>query len=131
METIPASHRDLLEAQFATLATVGANGRPQQSIVWFLAEGDNIRISLNSSRQKTINIERNPACSVLIVDPASNYRYVELRGTAKVEPDPEYVFADKVGAKYNSDLRVHDNPGDTRLVVTIVPDRVRALDMRS
>jgi PPOX class probable F420-dependent enzyme len=131
MATIPAPYRDLLEAQFATLATVGANGRPQQSIVWFLAEGDNIRISLNTARQKTINMEHNPACGVLILDPTSNYRYLELRGEAKVEPDPEYVFADKVGAKYNSDLRVHDNPGDTRLVVTIVPDRVRAVDMRS
>ncbi len=33
VETIPASHRDLLDAEVATLATVGANGRPQQSIL--------------------------------------------------------------------------------------------------
>ena len=29
-----------------------------------------------------------------------------LRGDAEVSPDPDYVFADKVGAKYGSDLRV-------------------------
>ena len=39
METIPDSFRDLLTAEFATLATVGKWGGPHQSIVWFLAEG--------------------------------------------------------------------------------------------
>ena len=50
--TIPDSHRDLLGAGVAILATVGASGRPQQSPVWFLADDETIRISLNTSRQK-------------------------------------------------------------------------------
>lgn len=129
METIPASFRDLLDAQIATLATVGANGRPQQSIVWFLAEGDRIRISLNTARQKTANLQKNPACSVLITDPANPYRYLEVRGNAELEPDAGYAFADKVGAKYGSDLRQHDQPGETRVVVTLPPERVRAVNM--
>ncbi len=37
MATAPASHRDLLDGQLATLATVGPDGRPQLSTVWFLA----------------------------------------------------------------------------------------------
>ena len=40
MPDIPASHRDLLDSDFATLATVGPDGRPQVSEVWFLTEGD-------------------------------------------------------------------------------------------
>ncbi|HUC12819.1 MAG TPA: PPOX class F420-dependent oxidoreductase [Acidimicrobiales bacterium] len=128
METIPASHRDLLDAQVATLATVFANGRPQQSIVWFLAEGDTVRISLTSSRQKTVNLKRHPACSLLIVDPTGSQRYLEVRGDAQVEADPDYVFAAKLGAKYNADLRLFDPPGATRVVVTILADRVRAVD---
>lgn len=130
METIPAALRDLLDSQFATLATVAANGRPQQSIVWFLAEGDSIRISLNATRQKTVNLLANPACSLLIVDPATSYRYLEVRGTAAIEADPDNAFADRVGAKYNADLRQYDGPSDTRVIVTIVPQRVRAVDMR-
>jgi PPOX class probable F420-dependent enzyme len=130
METIPASFRDLLDSQFATLATVAANGRPQQSIVWFLAEGDDIRMSLSTSRQKTVNLRANPACSLLIVDPSSSFRYLEVRGTAEIEADADYVFADKLGAKYNADLRQYDQPGDTRVTVSIVPERVRAVDMR-
>lgn len=130
METIPASFSDLLDAQVGTLATVGASGRPQQSIVWFLAEGGTVRLSLASSRQKTANLRRHPACSLLIVDPTVSQRYLEVRGNAQVEDDPDYGFADKLGAKYNADLRLYDPPGETRVAVTIVADRVRAVDMR-
>jgi len=127
---IPENYRDLLAAEVATLATVGADGRPQSSEVWFLAEGDTVSISLNSSRQKMKNLLRNPACSLLILDLGMPYRYLELRGDAEITPDPDYVFADKVGAKYGADLRVHDRPGHTRYVVTIRPTRVNAVNMR-
>ena len=55
---------------------------------------------------------------------ANPYRYLELRGDADITPDDDYVFADKVGAKYGSDLREHDEPGVSRVVVTIRPVRV-------
>lgn len=130
MTEIPAAYRDLLSSEFATLATVGGNGRPQLSEVWFLAEGDTAALSLNTSRQKTRNLARNPACSLLILDLAVPYRYLELRGEAEIAPDPDYVFARKLGAKYNAEFWVHDNPGEARVAVTIRPARIRAVDMR-
>jgi len=126
---IPESHRDLLEARVATFATVGTDGYPQLSEVWFLAEDDVIRLSLNSDRQKTKNIVRHPACTLFILDVANTYRYLELRADALVEPDDDYRFADKVGAKYDSDLRVHDQPGQSRVVVTLNPHKVNAVNM--
>lgn len=130
MPEIPASHRDLLKGDFATLGTVGPDGRPQLSEVWFLAEGDTVGISLNTSRQKTKNLRTNPASSLFILDVAVPYRYLELRGDAEVTPDDDYSFADKVGAKYNADLRQHDQPGQSRVKVVIRPVRVNAVDMR-
>lgn len=129
MTAIPDSHRDLRSAQVGTLATIGPDGRPQLSEVWFLAEGDTVAISLNTSRQKTRNLKANPAVSFLILDLANPYRYLELRGDAEITPDDGYVFADRVGAKYGSDLRAHDQPGESRLVVTIRPRRVNAVNM--
>ena len=129
MPSVPSSHRDLLQASVATLSTIGPDGRPQQSMVWFLADADTIRISLNSSRQKTKNLLANPAVDLLILDLEHTYRYLEVRGDAQVDPDPDYVFADLVGAKYGSDLRAHDRPGQIRVVVTIVPTRINAVDM--
>lgn len=128
--TIPENYRDLLSADVATLGTVGPDGRPQLSEVWFLAEGDTVSISLNSSRQKMKNLLANPAASLFILDLGMPYRYLELRGDAEISADPDYVFADKVGAKYGSDLRAHDQPGQTRYVVTIRPARVNAVNMR-
>jgi PPOX class probable F420-dependent enzyme len=126
---IPTSHRDLLEARVATFATVGVDGYPQLSEVWFLAEDGTIRLSLNDSRQKTKNIVRHPACTLFILDVANTFRYLELRADALVEPDDDYRFADQVGAKYDSDLRAHDQPGQSRVVVTLHPHKVNAVDM--
>ena len=125
MTTIPDSHRDLLNGQVAVLGTIGASGRPQLSGVWFLAEGDTVRLSLNTVRQKVKNLRANPKVSLLIFDNPP-YRYIELRGDAEIAPDDDYEFADKVGAKYGSDLRTRDNPGEKRVVVTIHPQRVVA-----
>jgi PPOX class probable F420-dependent enzyme len=123
MTSIPESHRDLLNEQFLTLGTIGASGRPQLSVVWFLAEGETIKMSLNTARQKVKNLIANPEASVLIAG-TPPYRYVEVRGEAEITPDDGYEFADKVGAKYNADLRTMDKPGEKRVVVTIRPTRV-------
>ncbi|HEY0932730.1 MAG TPA: PPOX class F420-dependent oxidoreductase [Trebonia sp.] len=124
---IPDSHKELLNAQVAVLGTVGASGRPQLSGVWFLADGDTVQLSLSNSRQKTKNLVADPHASLLIFDPASPYRYLELRGDAEVVEDDNYAFADKVGAKYGgADLRERDEPGDVRMIVTIKPTRVVA-----
>ena len=126
MTTIPDSHRDLLNAQVAVLGTIGASGRPQLSGVWFLTEDDAIKFSLNTTRQKVKNLQADPKASVLIFDEKSPYRYLEVRGDAEITPDPDYAFADKIGAKYGADLRERDQPGDTRVVITIRPARVVA-----
>jgi PPOX class probable F420-dependent enzyme len=126
MASIPDSHRDLLTQPVATLATLDQDGRPQLTEVWFLAEDDEVKLSLNTSRQKVRNLQRDPRCSVLLLDLANPYRYVELRGDAVLTPDDDYAFADRLGANYGADLRENDRPGDSRVVVTIRPTRVHA-----
>jgi PPOX class probable F420-dependent enzyme len=130
MPAIPQSHRYLLDGEFATMGTVGPDGRPQLSEVWFLADGDTVRVSLNSTRQKTRNLVANPAVNLFLLDLAMPYRYLEIRGDAEISGDDDYSFADRVGAKYESDLRAHDKPGDKRVVVTVKPTRINAVDMR-
>ncbi len=130
MPEIPASHRDLLDGQYATLATIGPDGRPQLSEVWFLSDGETVSLSLNDSRQKTKNLKANPAANLFLLDLAAPHRYLEIRGDAEVTPDDDYSFADRVGAKYGADLRSRDRPGQARVKVTIRPVRVNAIDLR-
>jgi PPOX class probable F420-dependent enzyme len=131
MPEIPETHHDLLDAWYATLATVGASGRPQLSTVWFLASADGtVQLSVNATRQKAKNMVANPKIALHIQDPSDWARYLELRGDAMVEPDDDYVFADQLGAKYDNDLRDRDRPDERRMVVTINLTRVRAVNMR-
>jgi len=130
MTAFPDSHRDLLDAQVATLATIDRDGLPQLTEVWFLHDEGEIRLSLNTSRRKTRNLVVRPECSLLILDLEGPHRYLEVRGRARIEPDDDYAFADKLGAKYGgADLRAHDRPGESRVVVTVEPVKVHAVDM--
>jgi PPOX class probable F420-dependent enzyme len=128
--TIPESFRDLLSTPCATLGTIGPDGRPQLSEIWFLEDGDSVAMSLNTARQKVKNMLARPECTLFILDPAGPYRYLELRGDADITPDDDYEFADKLGAKYKTDLRRIDQPGQKRVVVRIKVARVNAVDMR-
>lgn len=128
--TIPESFHDLLQSPVATLATIGPDGRPQLSEVWFLADGESVSVSLSTGRQKTKNLQARPAVNLFIVDLNNPMRYLELRGDAEISPDDDYEFAERVGKKYGADLRAYDQPGEKRVVVHIVPTKVNAVDMR-
>src|SRR3954468_23698631 len=130
MTAFPDSHRYLLDGQFATLATLGRDGAPQLTEVWFLHDDGELKLSLNTSRLKTKNLQRRPECSLFLLDLENPYKYVDVRGRARVAPDEDYAFADLVGAKYGgADLRDRDAPGDSWMIVTIEPERVFAVDM--
>ncbi len=129
MKDVPESHRDLLESPVASLATIGKNGHPQLTAVWFYYEDGSIAMSLNSSRQKVKNLADNPYCSLLILDLEVPERYLEIRGKVEVEPD-DGTFVAKVGKKYNVDMSKWDQPGETRIIARIAPTRIRAVDMR-
>jgi PPOX class probable F420-dependent enzyme len=129
MTTIPESHRDLLDAQVATLATIGGDGFPQLTELWFLSDGGELKLSLHTSRLKTRNLMKRPKCSLMLLDLENPYRYLVVRGNARIEPDDDYAFASKLGAKYSADIKAMDQPGDKRVVVTIEPTNIYPVDM--
>lgn len=120
MTTIPETHRDLVENnQVVILTTNGHDGFPQTTALWFLLDDDGeIKLSINTSRQKTRNLQRNDACTLFFMDPASPYRTLEIRAHANVESDPDYALASKVGKKYGADPKEMDQPGESRVAVT-------------
>ena len=129
--TLPESHRDLLQADVAMLATVGRDGFPQVTALWFLLDEDGeLKLSLNITRRKTQNLRAHPECTLFILDRANPYRTVEIRARAELTPDPDYAFARTLGRKYgNADLRAMDQPGEQRVMVTLRPVRVVATDL--
>jgi PPOX class probable F420-dependent enzyme len=129
MADFPESHRDLLDAHFATLATVEPDGLPQLSELWFIHDDGDIKLSLNAARRKSRNLAARPQCALLILDLENPFRYLEVRGTARIEPDRDGSFAHKLHDKYDADVAQYDQPGEERVVVTIEPSRIRPVDM--
>ena len=93
MTTFPDSHTDLLDAQVASLATIGGDGFPQMTELWFLHDDGELKLSLNTARLKTRNLMKSPKCSLMLLDLENPYRYLVVRGNARIEPDDDYAFA--------------------------------------
>jgi PPOX class probable F420-dependent enzyme len=122
MDIIPESYRDLLAAPVAVLATLGPDGYPQVTATWFLFDDDDtLKLSLNTTRRKVKNLTAHPECTLFILDPATPYRTLEIRARAELQPDPDFAFAARLGQKYGADVHANDQPGDTRVVVTLHP----------
>jgi hypothetical protein len=109
--TIPDSYADLLQAPQATVATAGPDGRPQMTSVWFLAEdGRGAGLAQHQSPEDP-EPAGEPVIGVHLQDTTNALRYLEVRGDARIEPDDDYVFAGRVGAKYGGvDLRARWTP---------------------
>jgi PPOX class probable F420-dependent enzyme len=110
-----------------TFATVGPTGYPQVSAIWALLEGDLIVTSLAGVRQKLKNLTARPRATVFAVDPANQFRTLEVRGDVTIEPDPDFVTLRKVLAAYGTDLESFPGPLEGRVTVTLQPTRVVAL----
>jgi hypothetical protein len=122
---IDEKYADLLESNaLAHVATVGPNGEPQVNPVWFGWDGERLRFSQTTGRQKYRNLQREPRIALSIVDPANPYRYLEIRGrVVSVEPDPELDFINSMAKKYlGQDRYPWHRPTDERVVVVVEPE---------
>lgn len=122
---IPENYADLLDSKaLAHIATIGPKGEPQVNPVWFGWDGTHIRFSQTTTRQKYKNLQDDPRISLSIVDPANDYRYLEVRGrVVAVEPDPEIAFINSMAKKYMGvDTYPWHNPTDERIVIVVEPE---------
>ena len=86
-----AARAFLQEARFAVVATVSPNGTPQQTVNWYLVEGDEIMFNTRRGRIKDRNLSRNQHVSICIED---NYRYITIRGQVQIIEDQVIAQAD-------------------------------------
>jgi PPOX class probable F420-dependent enzyme len=125
MPTIPQSHRDLVEAPLvASRSTVGADGTPQVTAIWFVVEGDTVQISLVRARQKCKNVIAHPHATLFIIDPKNPFRTLEIRGTVRVAEDPDLLLFEQVFRHYGQDPATVAAPREGRVAVTLLPTRV-------
>ncbi|MEM9034595.1 MAG: PPOX class F420-dependent oxidoreductase [Actinomycetota bacterium] len=128
MTVFPDSHLDLLDGPHtAAIITVGADGRPQTSAVWFLRRDDVIEVSITTDRQKYRNLVARPGVGLFVLDPTNPQRYIEIRGDAEIRPDPEKDLVRAVVEKHGQDPERYLARVEDRVIVTIRPTRVVTL----
>ncbi len=72
----------LNEVRFGVAATISKDGTPQQTVVWYLVEGDEIIMNTAKGRIKDLNLRRDPRMSMCVED---GYRYVTIKGRVTLD----------------------------------------------
>jgi PPOX class probable F420-dependent enzyme len=123
--TLNDSTRALLDGpNFATIATLGPDGRPHSAVVWITREGDDVLFSTTAHRQKARNLRRDPRVSMSVFDLSNPYESAEIRGTATLVEDPEKSLPRTLSHKYLGQDPPAESDSEVRLVVRITPDKV-------
>jgi PPOX class probable F420-dependent enzyme len=125
---LPESHRDLLERPvFAHLATLRPDGSPQSSVMWFAWDGEKVRFSHTSTRQKYRNLLRDGRISFHVQDPENPYRTLEVRGLVEsMDSDRDATFYRSLQERYGMSVPVFD--ADVRVVIVVQPTSFVAVD---
>jgi hypothetical protein len=105
------------------VATVGADGRPHASALWFVWDGAALWLNSLTRSQRWADVDRDPRVSVIIDDGGKDFmalRGIELQGSAQIIGEvprkgesldvlavPEQLFADKYmgGGEFRYDGR--------------------------
>jgi PPOX class probable F420-dependent enzyme len=106
---------------FGAVATIGADGMPQTSIVWLDTDGENLVFNTTTKRAKGRNLAANPRVSVSVWDDDDPYRYFEVQGTAELVEEGADEHIHELSRRY-SGVDFH-SPTD-RVIVKVRPERV-------
>jgi PPOX class probable F420-dependent enzyme len=92
--------RFLAEPRFAVLATINPDGLPQQTVIWYEVEGDEIVMNTSAGRVKDANLRRDPRVSICVED---GYTFVTVTGTARLTEDQATAQADirRIAIRYH------------------------------
>lgn len=129
MKSIPAEFLDLLKDEtkaYLFLATSMPDGSPQVTPVWFSADETHILINTARGRVKDRNMRARPQVAMVIQDPSTPYRYLQIRG--RVDGITEVGGDEHINAL---SLKYEGKPwklvpNQTRVIFKILPEHVDA-----
>ncbi|WP_280436456.1 PPOX class F420-dependent oxidoreductase [Nocardia carnea] len=125
-----AQTRRLLDGRnFATVATLSADGAPHTSVVWMDRDGDTVVFSSTADKRKVRNLRADPRISLTVMDSANPYRSVDIRGTAELSEDPGRSLPRRLSQKYLG----QDAPAEPghlrRVIIRVIPHKVTGFDL--
>ncbi|MFF0530217.1 pyridoxamine 5'-phosphate oxidase family protein [Nocardia amikacinitolerans] len=129
----------LERSRIATLATLGPQGRPHLTAMWYALIDGEIWFETKAKSQKAVNLRRDPrvTCMVEAGQTYDQLRGVSIEGYAEIIDDPEKLFAvgvsvwERYTGPYSEEVRpLVENMLNKRVAVRVVPERVRSWDHR-
>jgi PPOX class probable F420-dependent enzyme len=122
-----------------TLATIGGDGQPHLTAMWYGVVDGEIWFETKAKSQKAVNLRRDPRITFLLEDGLTydTLRGVSFEGTAEIVEDPEAVFRVGVSVweRYTGPYTEEQRPAvemmmNGRIAVRLVAKRVRSWDHR-
>ncbi|MCV7315822.1 PPOX class F420-dependent oxidoreductase [Mycolicibacillus parakoreensis] len=122
-----------------TLATIGRDGQPHLTAMWYAVLDGEIWLETKAKSQKAVNLRRDPRVSFLI-EGGQTYdtlRGVSFEGLAEIVEDPELLFRvgvsvwERYTGPYSDEMRpAVDAMMNKRVAVRIRTRRTRSWDHR-
>ena len=122
-----------------TLATIGPDGQPHLTAMWYGVVDGKIWLETKAKSQKAVNLHRDPRVSFLIEDGDTydTLRGVSFEGTAEIVEDPDAIFRvgvsvwERYTGPYTDDVKpAVDMMMNKRIAVRLVVNRIRSWDHR-
>jgi len=129
MKSIPEKFQGLFKPEtkaYLFLATTMPDGSPQVTPVWFSVDETHILINTAKGRVKDRNMRERPKVALVIQDPDTPYRYLQIRGRVdEVTEEGGDEHIDALSLKYDG------KPwklvaGQTRVIFKISPEHIDA-----
>ncbi|WP_433602029.1 pyridoxamine 5'-phosphate oxidase family protein [Nocardia sp. CA-135953] len=129
----------LQRSRIATVATIGPNGAPHLTAMWYALIDGEIWFETKAKSQKAVNLGRDPrvTCMVEAGRTYDQLRGVSIEGHAEIIDDPDRLFAvgvsvwERYTGPYSEEVRpLVEQMLNKRIAVRVVPDRLRSWDHR-
>jgi len=119
------AHAILNDRPTGHLCTVRPDGLLSVNPVALLFDGQHVRVSTVTNRAKYKNLVADPRIAISIPHRNNPNEYIELRGYAEIEPDPDRSFINEIARTYmDVDVYPFDQPGDERVTITIIAEQI-------
>jgi PPOX class probable F420-dependent enzyme len=122
-----------------TLATIGPDGQPHLTAMWYGVVDGEIWLETKAKSQKAVNLKRDPRVSFMIEDGDTydSLRGVSFEGVAEIVDEPDAIFRvgvsvwERYTGPYTDEVKpAVDMMMNKRVAVRIVGQRTRSWDHR-
>ncbi|MFX0576873.1 PPOX class F420-dependent oxidoreductase [Nocardia nepalensis] len=129
----------LQRSRIATLATIGPNGAPHLTAMWYALIDGEVWFETKAKSQKAVNLRRDPriTCMVEAGQTYDQLRGVSIEGHAEIIDDPDKLYAvgvsvwERYTGPYSEEVRPFvEQMLNKRVAVRVIPDRLRSWDHR-